>query len=104
MTLHVEQEDIEPAVVIYVERAGVAGPTCVDKPDLFAHVFKLVVAVIAIEQTSFGPFGLEVARKGVLEANEISTLSLLVGRVDAYIGQQQVQQTVPVVIEEDGSG
>ena len=47
------------------------------------------------------PLGVEVALEGVAEPDIVPARSLLVGRVAADVGDEEIQQSIAVVVEED---
>ena len=68
VALHVQHVEIEPAVVVDVDRAGVAGPGDVDAgPMRLRDVDEAVAAFVVIQDARLGPLRLQVAGERVLE-------------------------------------
>ena len=67
VALHVQHVQIEPAVVVDVDRARVARPGEVDEARPLRDVDEAVAALVAIQNASLGPRRLQVAGEGVLE-------------------------------------
>ena len=105
VALHVQDVEVGPAVVVDVDRAGVAGPADVSiRPVACRDVDEAVVAHVLVQDAPLGALGLEVAREGVLEAPRSTgspSPAIVVGGVLADVDEEQVEPAVAVVVEED---
>ena len=96
---------IEPAVVVDVDRAGVARPRDVEEARLFRDVDEAVSAFVAIEDAALGALGLQVAGEGVLERHVVLVAGARdrVRRIPSDVDEEQVEPAVAVVVEEHGA-
>ena len=103
VALHREDVEIRPAVAIEVDRARIAGPTVVDESHRFRDFLEFAVAEIVIEQAALVVLVFEVVEEGYFEAAVITVRGDLVRRVGADIADKQIQQSVTVVVEKNGT-
>ena len=102
---HVEHIQIGPAVVIDVNHTRVARPGQVHEAGPLRDVNETISTGIAIQNASFGPGWLQVARKRVLERDVVlvAVAPNRVRRIPADVDEEQVEPAVAVVIEEHGT-
>ena len=91
MSLHAQDVQIQPAILVDIDGAGGPGPTVVEQADLGGNVDEVIVTEVAVKDTSFASFRLEMPREGVHETDKVIWSSLYVARVDAGIRQKHVQ-------------
>jgi hypothetical protein len=102
VALHVQDVEVEPAVVVDVDRAGVSGPGELAQARSLGNVREPVPALVAVQDAALGTRRLEVAREGVVDGDvvAIAVARDLVRRIPPDVDQEQVEPAVAVVVEE----
>ena len=65
------------------------------------HVLESIAAEVAVQDADFGALGVGMAVKGVGQADVVAAGPLLVARIHADVGDEQIEQAVAVIIKED---
>src|SRR5580700_9508558 len=99
VSLHVEEEDVGPAVAIKVAEGGVTAPAVWAQPYFRSHVPEPVVAQIPVKDGIFVAVRMQVPFEGVGYPDVLSVRSLLVGGILADIADQKVEQAVVVIVK-----
>ena len=109
--LHIEYVQVRPAVPVDVAGSRIASPAHVPQAGLFRDIDEAIAALVVIEDALLEALRLEVAGKRVTEAvvervidTVIGCLTQFFGRVPAHVGEEQVEQAIPVVVKEHGAG
>ncbi len=102
--LHVQDVEVRVPVAVEVGEGRVAAPSGVGQLDLIGDVDEVVVSDVAEEATLLRALRLQVTAEGVCEADEVAAAPALLGRVHADVDEKEIEQTVVVVVEEDGAG
>src|SRR5580704_441391 len=103
-TLHVQQGLARPTITVQIGEACVATPAARIESHFRGDILELIVAQIFVENRVLEPFGMEVAGKRVLQADVSSFWSFFVGGIDADIADEQIDQTIVIIIKEESSG
>ena len=101
VALHVENVEIGEAIAVDVRERRVTAPAAVDEPHLLRDVPEPTVAEVAVQDAGLGALGEEMAAEGVFVADVVAAPTALLRGVAADVGQEEVERTVPVVVEED---
>ena len=104
LTLHVQDVQVGQPVVVHVDHGGVAAPAAVDQADLARHVLEPAATEVVIQDARFGAVRVGMAVERVRQAHVVATRPLFIARVDADVGHEQVDQAIPVVVEEHRAG
>ena len=104
VALHVQHEEIGPAVAVQIGDARVAAPAGRPQPDVGGHVLEAVVSQVPVEDGILEAVGMQVAHERVRQADVRAVGSFLIVGVAADVADQQIDQAVVVVVEEDRAG
>ena len=109
--LHIEYVQVRPAVPIDVAGSRISSPAHVLQASLFRDVGEAIAALVAIEDALLEALRLKVAGKRVTEAVVELVIDTVIGcftqffrGVLADVGEEQIQQAIPVVVKEHGAG
>src|SRR4030095_16010452 len=104
VALHIQHVQVWKAVLIQVGTGRVATPTPIVQSHLSRYILEFLPSEILVENFALRPVGVQMAPEGVRNSDEVSAGALLVRSVAAHIRNKQVQQAIPVEIEEDDAG
>jgi len=96
-SLHVQEKHIRPAVPVYIGKGCIAAPAVRPETDFSRDIFEFVVTQILVENRVFESFWIEMTEKRVFEP-DVFSMSLFIPGVHAHVADQQVNQTVVIVI------
>src|SRR5882724_3857211 len=102
-TLHIQEVDARPTIALQVSKASVATPATRIESHFGGDILELIVAQILVENRVLKAFGMEVARKRVFQADISSFWPFFVGRINADIADEQIDQTIVIVIKEESA-
>src|SRR5262249_8628013 len=94
---------VRKAVSVEVRKAGVARPTQRLQSSFVSNVFEPIAPKIAIHRGKFEAVGKHVPRKCVSQTEILPLCSFVVAGILADVGNQKIQKTVVVVVEEHGT-
>jgi hypothetical protein len=90
LTLHVQQVQVRPAVLVQVQRCRIAAPALVVEADLGVDVCEAIVPEVAEQDARFVVLRFQVSGKGSVVGLVVATL-LVVRGVDAHVAKQQIE-------------
>src|SRR5262249_46338491 len=99
---HAGDEQVDVAIAVVVERHRVGSPASALQPGLFRDIRERAVAVVAVQYVVLG-FAENDAAELALPNIVVRPLIVLVGGPGSGVGQEEVKQTVVVVVKEHRS-
>src|SRR5580704_5419554 len=103
-TLHVQEVHARPTITFQIGEACVATPAARIESHICGDILELIVAQIFVENRVLEAFGMEVAGKRVLQADVSSFWSFFVAGINADIADEQIDQTIVIVVKEESPG
>jgi hypothetical protein len=101
--LHVQDVEVGKAVAVEIGEGRIPAPAGIREADGIGDIHEPVVACVAVEAALLRACRFQVTREGVLVPQEVPARPLLVDRVLADVDEKEVEQSVVVVVEEDGA-
>ena len=100
LPLHVQDEEIRPAIAVDVRRGRIAAPAGRFQSDFGRDVFEAAAPEVLVEGGVFEAIGVEVTEERIFEPDVCAIRPFLIVRVAADIADEEIHQAVLVVVEE----
>jgi len=100
VALHVQDVEVREGIAVHIRHGRVTGPRAVGQFHLPGHLAELSSAKILVKQAHLGALGIEMPAEGVAHAQEKAAPAFFVSRCTHPRAKKQIEQPVPIEIEE----